>query len=80
MNVQKELCGLAGNRVRSKLPQCKALVVELYWLQVVYREYTRCSVLVESQILAQPYQLLTFLLKFLPGVPFVNSRILLITF
>jgi hypothetical protein len=81
MDVQKELCDLAGNRTRSKLPQCKSLLVELYWLQIVFRQYTRCSVLQWSHNLySQRYQLLTFLLKFLSDVPVVNSLILLITF
>jgi hypothetical protein len=81
MDGQKELCDLAGNRTRSKLSQCKTLLVELYWLHVVYRQYTRCSVLQwNHNLYSQPYQLLTFLLKFLPDVTFVNSQILLITF
>jgi len=81
MDVQKEICDLAGNRMRSKLPQCKSLLVELYWLQIVFRQYTGCSVLQWSHNLyCQPYQLLTFFLKFLPDVPVVNSGILLITF
>ena len=81
MDGQKELCDLAGNRMRSNLSQCKTLLVELYWLHVVYRQYTRSSVLQWSHNpYSQPYQLLTLLLKFLPDVPFVNSRILLIIF